>query len=218
MKKLLAFALLSALVLSLAACGGAPAAVSNTPAAEVQETASVTFEPAHASGRQNGERFEEVIALEGMEETVRYEHVRNDELGFEMDYDYESLVRRSEPERECFISIYDDPQNPQYYLEVTASASDTETVAASVSDDLSDKYEIIRETYELDRAGSCIRIVVSGSKGGGLPDELQTVYIVPAPDGSRVAAAHYTPEGAEGFGRRFAYLMQTFSPLERTGQ
>ena len=125
MKKLLAFALLSALVLSLAACGGAPAAVSNTPAAEVQETASVTFEPAHASGRQNGERFEEVIALEGMEETVRYEHVRNDELGFEMDYDYESLVRRSEPERECFVSIYDDPQNPQYYLEVTASASDS---------------------------------------------------------------------------------------------
>ena len=41
MKKLLAFALLSALVLFLAACGGAPAAVSNTPAAEVQETASV---------------------------------------------------------------------------------------------------------------------------------------------------------------------------------
>ncbi len=57
-----------------------------------------------------------------MEETVRYEHVRNTALGFEMDYDFESFVRRSEPDRECFISVYDDPEAPENYLEVTFSA------------------------------------------------------------------------------------------------
>ena len=56
------------------------------PSAPAEEPAA---EPTQDNGtqRQDGERFEGVIILEGMEETVRYEHVRNDTVGFEMDYD-----------------------------------------------------------------------------------------------------------------------------------
>ena len=143
------------------------------------------------SGRQPGERFETVIIMEGMEETVRYEHIRNDTIGFEMDYDYESFVRRSETDRECFISVYDNSDKPENYLEVTYSAQ-----------------------YPLDCAGSCIRIDASEVKGGGrMPELLQMVYIIPASDGCRVATAHYSIESAEGFGRRFSYLMHTFSVI-----
>ena len=165
-------------------------------------------------GRQPGERFETVIILEGMEETVRYEHIRNDMIGFEMDYDYESFVRRSEADRECFISIYDNSATPENYLEVTYSSQDAETVAASIGEALSNEYEISRSTYLLDRAGSCIRIDASEVKGGGrMLDLLQMVYIIPASDGCRIATAHYSIESAEGFGRRFSYLMHTFSVI-----
>ena len=61
-----------------------PAEATEAPAAQTQ------------TGRRDGERFEDVIILEGMEEPVRYEHIRNDALGFEMDYDYENFVRHSE--------------------------------------------------------------------------------------------------------------------------
>ena len=171
-----------------------------------------------APGRQDGERFEEVIILEGMEETVRYEHVRNAALGFEIDYDYESFLRRSEPDRECFISVYDIPENPENYLELTFRPEDAETVSASVSEVLSEDYDLIRETYLLDHAGSCIRIDASCAKGnGGTPDLLQMVYIIPADGGSIIGTAHYSFESAEGFGRRFAYIMNTLTVIERTG-
>ena len=211
MKKTITLALLLSLALMLCACGKTQSAQDRTPAAEAQITANIEAAP----GRQDGERFETVIQLEGMEETVRYEHVRSEALGFEMDYDYESLTRRSEPGRERFLSVYDDPEDPLYYLELSSSDQEAETAAAAVAESLSAGYEITRETRELDKAGSCIVIEVTGSKGGGLPDELQTVYVVPAPDGCRIAAAHYTFEGAEGFGRRFAYLMQTLTVFRR---
>ena len=70
-------------------------------------------EPESEPGRQNGERFDDVIILEGMEETVHYEHLRNDVLGIEMDYDYENFVRHSEADREIFVSCWDDPDNPE---------------------------------------------------------------------------------------------------------
>ena len=44
------------------------------------------------------------------------------------------------------------------------------------------------------------------------------VYIVPAADGCRIAAAHYSFESAEGFGRRFRYIMDTFSVLAAQGE
>ena len=152
-----------------------------------------------------------------MEETVRYEHVRNDALGFEMDYDYESFVRKQEMGRECFISIYDDPNHPENYLEVTYNPGDAGTVADSIGEKLSNEYEISRDdSFQLDHSGRCIRIDASAEKGGlRMPERLQMVYVIPAADGCRVATAHYTIESAEGFGRRFHYLMNTFEASDR---
>ena len=75
-----------------------------TPTVSPTATAEPSASPA-AAGRKDGERFESVITIEGMEETVHYEHIRNESIGFEMDYDYENFQRRSEADRECFISV-----------------------------------------------------------------------------------------------------------------
>ena len=179
-------------------------------------TAAPAETPAAAVERRDGERFEETILLEGMEETVQYEHVKNDTIGVELDYDYELFVRYSEADRECFVSAYDQPDAPENYLELTYRAEDAETVSAIVSSALSNEYDIIREIFRLDRAGSCIRIDASNVRdNGGAPDLLQMVYIIPAADGCRVATAHYTFESAEGFGRRFAYMMNTLAVIDR---
>ena len=90
---------------------------STEPVSPSEQTESATAE----SGRQDGERFEDTIILEGMEETVHYEHIRNDALGFEIDYDYENFLRHSEPDREIFVSCWDDPEKPENYLEVRYS-------------------------------------------------------------------------------------------------
>ena len=174
-------------------------------------------EPAQDNGtqRQDGERFEGVIILEGMEETVRYEHVRNNTVGFEMDYDYENFVRQNETVHERFVSHYDNPAAPQNYLEVIYQAQDAETVADSVGNELSQKYDITREPYTLEHAGSCIRIDASATKDGHTPDLLQAVYIIPSGSGCLVAAAHYSFESAEGFGRRFASMLDTLTVLSR---
>ena len=181
------------------------------PATEPEKPSETETVPA----RQDGERFEAVIMLEGMEETVRYEHIRNEMLGIEMDYDYELFERHSEPDSECFICVYDGPDHPENFLTVTALAKDAETAAASIGDKLSEKYDINTAPFLLERAGSCIRIDASADKGGlTMPDQLQMVYIIPADDGCRVAVAYYAIEGAEGFGRRFAYMMQTLSLID----
>ena len=165
--------------------------------------------------RQDGERFEAVIILEGMEETVKYEHIRNETLGFEMDYDYESFERHSESDRERIISVWDDPETPENYLEVTYSTEDADTVTAAVRENLSQTYDLLEETRVLERAGECLYIEAAVLKGTKtMADQLQTVYIIPASDGCFVAAAHYAVEAAEGFGRRFNYLMQTFSAID----
>lgn len=243
MKKIiLVLTVAAALLLTLAGCQGAPAE-EHTPA-EPQVTAEVpapaqTAEqapaeddgqiivvessesaeepaPAKEPSRQDGERFEAAIMLEGMEEKVQYEHIVNRAAGFEMDYDYENFVRRSEGDVECFISDWDDPQNPENYLEVRFDTGSAELTAAAISATLSNEYEVIREDYALERAGSCIRLDASAVKGGGyMPDQLQAVYIIPAGSCSIVATAHYAAEASEGFGRRFAYMMQTLSPIER---
>ena len=56
-------------------------------------TAMALAEAENKTTRQVGERFEGTIILEGMDETVKYEHIRNDTLGFERDYDYENFGR-----------------------------------------------------------------------------------------------------------------------------
>ena len=169
-------------------------------------------------GRQDGERFEKVIMLEGMEETVKYEHVRNETVGFELDYEYESLERRGEPDHEQFISRFDDPAKPDNYLEVTFRSEDVDAVAEDFKADLKKKYDsvITEEQYMLDRAGSCVQISAYQAKKDKAPkDSMQTVYIIPAANGCLIAAAHCTIESAEGFGARFTYIINTISSLGR---
>ncbi len=229
-KAVLSLTIIAALVLSLSGCGNARPSENEAPAAEPQITADIRNSaeaepqatpseaeaPSVEPGRQDGERFEAVIVLEGMEETVQYEHIVNAGAGFEMDYDYESFARQSEADRERFLSTWDKPESPENYLEVTCSTEDADTVAASVSEELSKEYEILRDSRELDRAGSCIYIEASVIKGTNrMADQLQSVYIIPASDGCRIATAHYSVESAEGFGRRFAYMLNTLSVMAR---
>ena len=183
--------------------------VPEEPAGSEEASETVTeSEPA----RKDGERFEDVIMLEGMEEPVKYEHARNDVIGVELDYEYETLARNSESDKERFISIYDDADNPENYLEVTYRPENIDTVTASISEELSKEYEIQTDQYELDKAGGCTRIYASaGADGAVMPELLQTVYIIPSGDGTVVAAAHYTIESAEGFGHRFDYMVNTLA-------
>ena len=164
--------------------------------------------------REDGERFEAVIILEGMEETVQYEHVVNEELGFEIDYDYESLERYSDTDMECFISVWDGPGNPENFLEIMHDEQNAEAVAARVKEELSQEYDLLESTRELERAGECVYIEAAVIKGtNNMADELQAVYIIPASEGCFVATAHFAAEAAEGFGHRFNYMLQTFSEL-----
>ena len=174
-----------------------------------------TAEPAVA--RQDGERFEAVIVMEGMEETVNYEHIRNEALGFEMDYDYESFSRSSEADRERFVLVWDDPANPENYLELSYSPESAEYAAGAISEALSAEYELYRDdSYMLEHAGRCIYISASSVKGGGYsPEHVQTVYVIPAGDGCIVATEHCSLESAEGIGRRFTYMLHTLSLIEK---
>ena len=164
--------------------------------------------------RQPGERYEGTVILEGMEETVHYEQIRNDTIGFEMGYDYENCVRFTEADRERIISQWEDPDHPEIYLEITHSADDAEKTAAAILEALSSSYHPTRNTAALDRAGSCIEIDADADKEGLMSiRELQMVYIIPADDGCLVAWGHYTMESADGWGARFRNMMNTFKAL-----
>ncbi len=161
-----------------------------------------------------GEHFEGTVTLEGTEQTVHYEAIRNDTLGFEMGYDYENFVRHSEADCERFISVSDNPDDPDIYLEITHSSDDAETTAASITQTLSAQYNVSRWEYTLDRAGDCIDLRGEVDKEGQMSIwELQMVYIIPADDGCFVAWGHYTQESAEGYGARFRSMMHTFAVL-----
>lgn len=207
--------LLAALVLSLAACGKAPEAQqapADTASPADNGAQSAPSAPAAAPGRQDGERFDDVIMIEGMEETVHYEHFRSEALGFEMDYDYELFIRTSEPGLERFSSSWEDAADPWNYLELTFVAQDLETVAASVRAELSETNDLLEETRELDGAGRCLYIEASVLKGTNtMGDILQMVYIIPAGDGCIVAKELLMVEAAEGFGRRFACMLNTLT-------
>ena len=167
---------------------------------------------AEKTERQDGERFAATILLEGMAETVWYEHAVNDAMGIALDFDYESLERHSEPDCEYFISRYDDAENPLNYLELRYYAADAETVAAAIGEELSKTYDITREAAILEGAGSCICVDASAEKGRNtMPYLLQTVYIVPTAGGCIAATAHCTIESAEGFGARFHAIMNTLT-------
>ena len=163
---------------------------------------------------QPGEHFEGTVTLEGTEQIVHYEAIRNEALGFEMGYDYENFVRHSEADCERFISVWDNPDDPEIYLEITHSSDDAETTAASIAETLSAQYNVSRWEYTLDRAGDCIDLRGELDKEGQMSIwELQMVYIIPADDGCFVAWGHYTRESAEGCGARFRGMMHTFAVL-----
>ena len=215
-KAILSLTILAALALS--ACGAPAEQSAFSP--EDTEVATVIQAPSETApvktARQDGERFQSVLLLEGMEETVNYEHIVNPTLGFEMDYDYESLIRQSGAELERFVSVYDDPAAPENYLDVTFDARSAELAADAIRESLSDVYDTSTEERALDGAGRCLRIEASALKGTDqMAEQLQAVYVIPASDGCRVATAHYAIEAAEGFGHRFDAMMNTLTLLER---
>ena len=161
--------------------------------------------------RQDGERFEGVIMLEGMQETVKYEHVRNDSIGIELDYDYENFERHSDSGSERFVSRYDAGTS----LDIGYSPESAEKMADSFAETFSMAYDIVREPYTLAKAGSCIRIDASATKDGQTPDLLQAVYIIPAGEGSIVAGVQYSFEAADGFGKRFNEILNTLEIIGR---
>ena len=174
------------------------------------EAAGTDGQPEAEAGRQDGERFEGTIMIEGMEETVAYEHAVNAALGIEMDYDCEGFERQSEPERERFVWRYDEPGDPQNYLEVTRRAEDADAASAAIGEALSQEYDITLEPCALDRAGSCVRINAFCVRGADETAEImQSVYVIPAGDGCVVATARCYAEGVEGFGPRFDAMIET---------
>ena len=184
--------------------------------AEPVEEAGSEAEDETSTGRKDGERFEDVIMLEGMEETVRYEHVINKKIGFEMDYDYESFERYTEAGSERFISVYDDPKNPESFLEVKFSREDPDSVYESIKSQSNGLEITEKESYDFDLAGSGIMFYINDDDGDfQASDPLQEVFIIPAGDGSLIATAHYTVEGQEGFGSRFAYIVNTIVVIDR---
>ena len=190
----------------------------NSPVSE-DLTLYARWEKKNIIQRQDGERFEDVMIIEGMEETVKLQHVRNGEVGYEIDFDYENFERIRELNGDRFVSRYDDPKKPENYLDVTSSGKDAAAVTASVSETLSKEYDISIESYTLERAGSCTRIDASVIKGTNqMASQLQDVYIIPAGDGCIVATAHYAIEEAEGFSHRFAYFMNTLSVISSQGE
>lgn len=188
-----------------------------SPTQTVVESTSATkiVEQTEKNTKKDGERFEETIILEGMEEKVQYEHVKNETIGFEIDYDYESFVRQSDGNIEKFISVYDDLKKPENYLEITSSKEEIGAAADSVIDALSKNCQVEKELFALDKAGNCIRLDASVEPDGvHMPDQLQMIYIIPTKNGSIIATAHYAIEAAEGFGRRFSYIMHTLEVIK----
>ncbi len=189
-----------------------PAEATAAPDPETDDPSGVS----DAGARKDGERFPKTIMLEGMEETVNYEHVRNEILGIELDYEYETFVRKTENDAECFVSLYDDQDKPVNYLEVRHETGDSDAVLAEIKTTLSNDFETINEEIALlDGAGDCVLINAFGANGNKLPaDSMQRIFIIPADNGCIVAEAHFTIESAEGFGARFSAIVDTITLLK----
>ena len=240
MKKIIVtWTILAALMLSLAGCDKTRPAETAAPTAAPQATAEVqptaepapaetaapqpapaeTPAPAPAVSRQNGERFETTIMMEGMEETVNYEHVRREDLGFEMDYDYDMFVRQSGADCERFVSVWDgNPADPVDYFEVRYDTGSAEQVADAINAAFSGDYDTSVVYREMDNGVQAIRIEASVIKGTNqMADQIDVRYIVPAADGCRIVKAHYWTADSEGYARRIAYLIFTLSAFDRSG-
>ena len=225
MKKLGILIIIAALLATmLAGCGKekpegesvAPAAVTEpaaTEAAASEEPVSATESPA-AGKYQAGDRYEGAVTLEGVEQTVRYEQIVNETLGFAMGYDYERFERHSETDREGILLQGEDPEQPEVYLEVTRRTEDAETTAANIMETLSQQYAPTKGEVTLDRAGDCLVINADVDPTGEMTmEELQVVYIIPAGSGSFVAWGHNTFDSADAFGALYRSMMNTFEVL-----
>ena len=166
------------------------------------------------TGRPEGERFEGTIMMEGMEETVKYEHIKCPAIGIEMDYDYENFTRQSGPASECFISVYDNADSPENYLDVIYSDENADSAAASIAEVLSMSYNINQDSRTLNKAGACAHIDASADKNNQTPNQLQSVYVIPLSNGCAIATMHYSFEAAEGFGRRFDAMLNTLEIIK----
>ena len=216
-------ALLLGLMLVIAVLGGcgkqaAPVeSASPVESAEPTEAADLS-EATPAPAREDGERFESVLFIEGMEEAIQYEHAVNQTAGFEMDYEYETFQRQSEPDRERFVSIYDDPAAPESYVEVVCCSDDAETAAAAISEVLGKDYALYQESLTLNNGVACIHIDASAvADGSRTADVLRAVYVIPADDGCRIALLRYLPEGSDGFGKRLSGMVNTILVTEAQG-
>ena len=228
MKKIIAtLFIFAALALSFAGCGKTPAAESKTPTAEPQVTeaapapvettpAAETPAPTPAPARQDGERFEGTFIFQGFEEIVHYEHIRREDLGFEMDYDYDLFVRQSGADYERFVYAYDDMTNPENYLEVRADTGNANLVADAMNATLSSEYDTTVVYRDMDNGEQCIRIEASVIKGTNqMAEQIEERYIIPAPDGCRIATGHYEAVDSEGFAKRLFYMVKTISAFDR---
>ena len=166
------------------------------------------------TGRPEGERFEGTIMMEGMEEPVKYEHIKSPAIGIEMDYDYENFTRQSGPASECFISVYDNADSPENYLDVIYSDENADSAAASIAEVLSMSYNINQDSRTLNKAGACAHIDASADKNNQTPNQLQSVYVIPLSNGCVIATMHYSFEAAEGFGRRFDAMLNTLEIIK----
>ena len=168
-----------------------------------------------AAGLRDGDRFEATVILEGMEETVQYEHAVSEAVGFEMDFDFERFYRQTEDGRELFLSLYDGQGTPTNYVEVLRVDFDVPTTAALLTEGLQEEYETIaQESCTLAAAGECQRLNASGAREGAAPEgSLVTIYVIPAGEGSILATVRCTYETAEGFGARMNSMLNTLSVL-----
>ena len=201
----------------LSGCGknaqnAAPTEASASPAPAAVTEPAAPVRPA----RQVGERFEDSFTFQGMAEKVQYEHIRSDAVGFEMDFDYESFKRLSETERERFVSVWDDPAKPENYIDVSADTGEAALVADRITAQLSGEFDVTSDTRTLDSGAQAIRLEASVLKGTNLmADNLQSVYVVPASDGCRIAWVHCVAADSEGFSIRVSKMLNTLTAVDR---
>ena len=179
------------------------------------ETSAPVATPLPVPHPQPGDRYPGSVTMDGMPQTVQYEQIRSDALGFEMGYNYERFERQSEPGRERFVLIGEDPARPEVYLEITRRSDTAESAAASIAASLSDVYNPSRGEYTLDRAGRCLTVHADVDKNNLMSiDELQSVYLFPAADGCLVAWTHNTMDSADAFGALYRGMLNTLAVLD----
>lgn len=162
--------------------------------------------------RQVGDRYEEVIVFQGVEEKITFERIANETVGFEMDYDCGNFSRKSDENGDVFALNFDG----SYYMEVTSKNETADAIATSISEELSKNYDVYKSETELNFVGNCTMIHADiKTVDQETLDELQTVYIIPAADGCYVATAHYGYDSSDYYGKLFSMMADSFSIIEK---